>query len=476
MELPPIPEILAFLTSAEPEMLELMGEAAVLEAFQGAAREVPAYADLLRRHGVDPVAVTDIEAFRRLVPLTDKENTFLAYPLRELCRGGTLKGIKSIVPSSGHSGTFAFSLDTAEGAALAAAGADLAFEHVLRISERPALVVNCYPMGLQVPTSMAAANCGVNADVAIAIVKAAAADFDQLIIVGTPLFLKKLLEDGLEQGVDWKRLHTTVVAGGESFSESWRSYISRLLGIEDPDHPTTHFAASSMGAGELGLNLFHETPETIRIIRRAYKDRALRDALFGEGIPHTPHFFVYYPMKSYIEEVAEGAAGAPPGFAGELAVSHTAQDLPLPLFRYRTGDLVRLIPYRRLEEARSRHAPDLAPPGLRLPCAAVYGRRGGLDAGGRLLTAEAVKEALFADQEVARAVTGFFRARREEPGLALDVQLRPNAVATSALEARLAEALTATLRPTAELALYLHGPGEYPHQTTHERKHVFLAR
>ncbi len=38
----------------------------------------------------------------------------------------------------------------------AARGLDL--EHVLRVSERPALVVNCYPMGLQGPTSMAAAN------------------------------------------------------------------------------------------------------------------------------------------------------------------------------------------------------------------------------------------------------------------------------------------------------------------------------
>ena len=114
---------------------------------------------------------------------------------------------------------------------------------------------------------------------------------------------------------------------------------------------------SSMGAGELGLNLFHETPETIRIIRRAYKDRALREALFGEGIPHTPHFFVYYATRSFIEEIAV------PGWpGGDLAVSHTALDLPLPLRRYRTRDLVRLIPYRRLEEILRRDAPDLPLP------------------------------------------------------------------------------------------------------------------
>ena len=239
MELPPIPEILAFLTSAEPEMLEQMGEAAVREAFRSAAAEVRAYKDLLSQHGVDPAAVVDIDAFRRLVPLTDRNNTFLAHSLRKLCRGGTLEGIKSIVPSSGHSGTFAFSPDTAEGAALAAKAADLAFEHVLRISERPALVVSCYPMGLKMATSMAVADAGVNADVAIAIVKAAAADFDQLIVGGTPLFLKKLLEDGAEQGGGLEAPPHHRRGGRRELLRELADLYLRAPGHRDPDHPTT---------------------------------------------------------------------------------------------------------------------------------------------------------------------------------------------------------------------------------------------
>ena len=471
MSLPPIADILEFLKSADPEMLELMGEAAVLEAFRSAAAEVPAYTALLSQRGVDPAAVVDIDAFRRLVPLTDKTNTFIAHPIHQLCRGGSLKGIKSIVPSSGHSGTFAFSVDTAEGAELAAKGADLAFEYVLGISERPTLVVNCYPMGLQVPTSMAVANAGVNADVAIAIVKSFARYFDQLIIVSQPLFVKKLLEDGLEQGVDWKRLRATVVAGGEGFVESWRTYISGLLGIEDPDNPTIQFVASSMGAGELGLNLFHEVPETIRIIRRAYRDPALRKALFGDGASHTPHFFVYYPMRSFIEEIP--AAGWP---GGDLAVSHTAMDLPLPLFRYRTGDLVRLIPYRRLEEILARSAPDLPMPGLRLPCAAVFGRRDGLEVAGRRVSVEAVKEALFLDADVARSVTGFFRASTDGGRPRLEVQLRDGNAPAPALEDRLLACLAACESGGVSWKVQLYPWRDFPQPTTYERKHAYLAR
>ena len=464
MSLPEIPEILAFLRSAEPEMLEMMGEAAVLESFRSAAAEVPAYADLLKRHGVDPAEVTDLATFKSRVPLTDKSSTFLAYPIHQLCRGGTLRGIKTVVPSSGHSGTFAFSVDTAEGAALAAKGADVALEYVLEISRRPALVVNCYPMGLQVPTSAAVANTGVNTDVALSIVKAMASYFDQLLIVGMPLLVKKLIEEGREAGVDWKRLRTTLITGGEGFSESWRTYMSGLIGIDDPDNPTGQFVASSMGAGELGLNLFHEIPETIRIVRRAYKDAALRAALFGEGRTYPPYLFVYYPMRSYVEEIPLAGSGE-----GDLAVSHTALDLPVPLMRYRTFDMARLIPFRKMEEILTRYAPDLAVPGLRLPCAGVFGRRDALEIAGRRVTPEALKEVLFADAELAGAVTGFFRAERSDGALRIDVQLREGRGANPGLGAALAGAVSSII-PGIDVVPRFFEHRAYPHPVSHEKK------
>ncbi len=470
MSLPEIPEILDFLRSAEPEMLEQMGEGAVLAAFQSAAAEVPAYGHLLASRGVDAAEITDIEGFRARVPLTDKASIFRTYPLHQLFRGGSLDGIKSFVPSSGLSGAFAFSGDTAEGFHLAAKGADLALEYTLGFSKRRALLINTYPMGLQVPTSMAVANTGVNADVAIAMVQACAPYFEQLIVISQPLFAKKLFEDGAERGVDWKAHRTTLVAGGEGFVESWRTYISGLLGIADPDNPTETFAASTMGAGELGLNLFHEVPETIRIIRRAYRDRGFRAALLGVDIPYTPHFFVYYPMRSFIEEIP--VPGSP---VGELAVSLASADLPMPQFRYRTGDLIRIVPYRRLAEVLERHAPDLAPPGLRLPCVAVFGRRGGLDIGGRTVTVEMAKEALFADSEVARATTGFFRlAPAEQGSVRLEVQIREGLEVSGQLQDRL-EAALGPYVPGLACRVRLHAFRDFPYPITYERKHAYLA-
>lgn len=470
MSLPEIPAILDFLRSAEPEMLEQMGEGATIAAFQSAAAEVPAYRALLASGGVDPAGITDMEAFRSRVPLTDKASIFRAYPLHHLFRGGSLDGIKSFVPSSGLSGAFAFSGDTAEGVQLAAKGADLALEYTLGFSKRRALVINTYPMGLQVPTSMAVANTGVNADIAIALVRACAPYFEQLIVISQPLFAKKLFEDGAEQGVDWKAHRTTLVAGGEGFVESWRTYISGLLGIADPDNPAETFVASTMGAGELGLNLFHEIPETIRIIRRAYRDRRFRRALLGGDFPHTPHFFVYYPMRSFIEEIPV------PGWpVGDLAVSLTSPDLPMPQFRYRTGDLARIVPFRRLEAALAEGAPDLAPPGLRLPCVAVFGRRAGLEVGGRMVGVEAVKEALFEDPSAAGATTGFFRMSTGSQGLRLEVQLRPGAAGTGDLRDRIGAALQAAVPDGGPHEVQLHACEAFPYPTTYERKHSYLG-
>jgi phenylacetate-CoA ligase len=470
VSLPEIPEILEFLRSAEPEMLEQMGEGAVLAAFQSAAAEVPAYRDLLAHRGVDPAGITDIAAFRARVPLTDKATMFRAYPLHQLFRGGSLDGIKSFVPSSGLSGAFAFSGDTAEGFQLAAKGADLALEHTLGFSKRRALLINTYPMGLQVPTSMAVANTGVNADVAIAMIQACAPYFEQLIVISQPLFAKKLFEDGAEQGVDWKAHRTTLAAGGEGFAESWRTYVSGLLGIADPDNPTETFVASTMGAGELGLNLFHEIPETIRIIRRAYRDPAFRKALLGFESALTPHFFVYYPMRSFIEEIP--VPGRP---MGELAVSLASPDLPMPQFRYRTGDLARLVPFRRLEAAVREHAPDLPMPALRLPCVAIFGRKAGVDIGERQIAAELVKEALFADLEVARAVTGFFGVGANSTALKLDVQLRPGRAVSADLRNRLETSLE-RYTPGLPRHLRLFAYGDFPFPITYERKHPYLTR
>jgi phenylacetate-CoA ligase len=470
VSLPEVAEILDLLRSTDSRAIERMGEDAVVQAFQTAAAEVPAYRDLLHRHGVRPGEVKDLTSFRSLVPVLAKREVFGPYDMEALCREGSFGRIKSVLPSSGHSGLFAFSVNTARNIENTARMVDVALEYCLGIAERRGIVVNTYPMGVNIHTSLPTANAGVNVDIALALVKAFGPRFPQLVLIGQPLFTKRLIEAGLEQGVDWAALHTTVATGGEGASESWRTYISRRIGLGDPDRPEGRLVAASLGIGELDLNLFHEIPETIRTIRAAYRDRALREALFEEDLAVCPHLFVYYPMRTYVEEVPRRGSRW-----GELAVSMLSPDIVNPLIRYRTGDLVKLISHERLVKVLRDHGCDWAP-GLRLPLVAVYGRSDRVAVRGGAVSAETVKEALFLDEGVAAAVTGFFKARAAEGRLAVDVQLRPGVEPSARLRTRLGDSLASVLPRKVSFRARLFSLRRFPYEVSYERKYAYLVQ
>src|SRR4051794_20027312 len=81
--------------------------AGVVELFHRVARTVPAYADLLGRHGVDPAAVRAFADFERL-PLTTKDTYQRRYPLHDLGRDGRLDRCDMIAVSSGSTGRPAY--------------------------------------------------------------------------------------------------------------------------------------------------------------------------------------------------------------------------------------------------------------------------------------------------------------------------------------------------------------------------------
>jgi phenylacetate-CoA ligase len=72
----------------------------LMALFQDAAATVPAYAEFLRRNGVEPGGVAGPVA----IPLMTKQNYHQAFPLPERCRGGRLASADIVALSSGSSG------------------------------------------------------------------------------------------------------------------------------------------------------------------------------------------------------------------------------------------------------------------------------------------------------------------------------------------------------------------------------------
>src|SRR5450432_2999290 len=146
-------DMIALLRDTPPEQLAADGERATIEAFRRTVRSVPAYRKMVvDAMGGAPEGIGDLDAFRRHAPLLDKHNTFAAREVRELCVDGTIEGVRSILTSSGHSGVFAFGVNTPENLARSAQSIDMGLQYIFGIDERSTLLINALPMGVKVHT------------------------------------------------------------------------------------------------------------------------------------------------------------------------------------------------------------------------------------------------------------------------------------------------------------------------------------
>jgi phenylacetate-CoA ligase len=456
------------LRQASAAELAAASERRALEAFHRAAREVPAYGRILRRHGVEAGDIATIEDFRRRVPVIDKEGLFAANALREVCAGGGLDDVRLLFSSSGHTGVFSYGVEKwAEGCSIAAA-LEFAMHNAYGILDRPTILINCLPMGVRIHTrTLPLADTGVREDVACALIHKLRNDFEQFILVGEHPFLKKLIEEGAEHGIDWHGLVVHVLTGGEYVPESFRSYLAALLGSRF-DSVRQGSVGINFGLSELSVSVFGETVETVQIRRAAQEDADLRAALCGRETTICPPIMQYYPTRTYVETI--------PGEGGrsELVVSTLDPAAKIPLIRYNTKDVAVTMSHEELARTLRQFGHESLTPPFRLPAALAWGKLEPLAADdGRGIYPEQVKEALYADFAVASAVTGNFRL--EEPASPrLLVQLREGRPASEELAAALERQLRRYVEGRVDVRLLRYE--QFPHGFAHdfERKNRYL--
>ncbi len=474
------------LSRSTADQLEQAGQRELLRAFARAAREVPAYRDLLARHGVSPAAIRTIDDFRRLVPVVDKQAVFGRGDLTSLLAGGRLGESSVFWTSSGHSGVYSFGVDNAAQQERAAIAAEFLLDRTFGVLDRRTLLVNCLPMGVKIPVrAMSLAETSVRTDAALAIIRSLGGQFEQIILMAESLVLKKLIEDGPAAGVDWHKLTVHAVTGAEFIAENYRSYLAHLMGI-DFDRPERGVIGVNMGMSELALSVFSESVETIRIRRLAQGDSALRQALFGRT-DIVPELMQYFPMRTYVETLEEGegeaqrlADGANP--SGQLVVSVLDPHARLPLIRYRTGDQVTTMPYARLEALVRLFGREDLLPAWKLPLGIIWGRNPHVQTPEGPISPAHVKEALYADFDLAGRVTGVF-VIQSPPGSrgggpcrpTLLVQLKEGQAASSRLADRLAERLAHYTPAQVNLHLAVYRDFPVGMEFNYERKCRYVA-
>lgn len=454
---------------ADPERLVARGHARVIRAFQRAATCVPAYRRLLLEKGTDPGSVTSIREFTRSVPVQDKESVFATNSLRDLCVGGTLDGIGSVYSSSGQSGAFSFGVAAWDDPAKSALGLEFLLDALFGVLERKTLLVNCLPMGVKVPTrTVPVADTGVRSDVVLALLGKLAEDFEQFILVGESLFLKKVLDEGVDQGTPWRDLCVHVVTGGEFIAENLRSYFGRVLGFDGED-PARGAMIVNMGLSELGLSLFFETPETAGIRRLAHGNPAVLSALGGNPAEACPAFMQYNPLSVFAEAIPN-----PQGLP-ELVVSVLGYDLKMPLVRYNTKDEGQLLSYLALVGILGQFGCQALVPRFRLPCVAVSGKKRRVRVGeGQWLSPDEVKEAIYQDHDVAQAITGSFRLSAGEQGALVRIQLRRGRTAPQDAAERICVNLARYVQASVRVVLVPFAQPPFDLEHDYERKPQYV--
>ena len=170
---------------------------------------------------------------------------------------------------------------------------------------------------------------GNNKTEILRIVQELGGNFEQVVLLGYPPFLKDVIDTGIANGMQWGQYHIKLVMAGEVFSEEWRNLVGERIGSQN----LYDDFASMYGTADAGV-LGNETPLSICIRRFLAATPAAAKALFGES--RLPTLVQYDPCSRFFE-VEDGNLL----FSGNNGV---------PLIRYSIFDQGGLITYTEMLE------------------------------------------------------------------------------------------------------------------------------
>ena len=441
-------------------------EARLLTEFRRAASGVPAYRALLEEHGVRAEHVTDLTSFSRLCPLLSKRNTFDRFPLDQLSVGGALLDVADVLTSSGHGGRFSFGVISRKQVSANAELMDRAFDDAFGVKTRKTLTINCLPMGVVFSSHcMTVATTSVREDMALALVETFGHHYEQIVLCGDPLFMKRFTDYARERGADWSRHRVNIMMGEEIFGEHFRGYLAACVGL-NLDRPEQGYIASSFGVGELGLHLCYETRATIGLRRASLGNPAFaRDLLRAhsdDGAP-LPMLFTFNPLRTFIEVVDPDSHGY-----GALTTSMLDPDRTVPFLRYQTGDVVRLLDHAHVTKVARRHGVAIA---ADLPQALIALRGRAKEALPNGSHVGFYKDALYVDHRIARLLTGAFRTTFSAEQCTMHVQLVSGQIPDVSIEQGILRGMPPQIRPE-RLVLWPYARFPFGMGLDYERKFV----
>lgn len=341
-----------FLSHMPASFWEKQGRKKALATFHEAAEKVPAYQKFLKERGVDPKEIKTFEDFQKKVPIMNKENYILKYPLTERCLGGRLDKMYTVSASSGTTGEPFFWPRTAEQDLMLPKYWELFFLQNWDIDKYSTLIIVGMALGNWIAGELATGVCkklaiqgkypltiatpGSDLEQICDVIENTGANYDQILLLIYPSFLKSLFEKGEKRGINWKSLNIKLWVGGESLSSNLKRYILGKLGIEKEELNRIALVYGTVDAGGIGFS----SPLSKLVTRLCLKDASLTQALFGEIIS-LPTLVQYNPLAYFIEKIN-----------GELVITYKGG---IPIIRYNIHDVGEIIPYKKMLKTLKNH-------------------------------------------------------------------------------------------------------------------------
>jgi len=449
--------------SLSSELLVTMSKKKAIAAFHRAAKTVPFYHSFLKNNSVSSSKIKTISDFEKL-PILNKENFFAENisTITDIARHGSLHNCASILPSSGFSGVFSFGLISKHEARNANKRIDTTLDYIFHIRKKKTLIINALSMGINIPSNLAVTiNIGPRQDIALSTVRIFSKEFQQTIIVGDNSWIKNLLEAGINQGINWNSIGLRIIIGGESFPESFRSYLAQITNISLDSKTRQVLIGTSFGIAEIGLNVLFETQETIALRRKLTADTNLMPPLFGEQTILCPMLFQYNPMNYYIEELD-----------GQLLFTVLSQETMMPLIRYASGDIGQIIPYESLKKYLFKLNLKEYIPSLPLPIIALKGRKQILDFTGITVSPDTIKHIIYTSKCIQPLITGYFRMAKLNNKLQIEFQLKEDKNLPRDCETKFLNELVEFLSLPVETELIFYPYRKFPYalELDYERK------
>lgn len=412
------------LLTSHPEDFECLSQKKILASFKRAAKTIPEYKKFLG--DINPQQIITFDDFLNQVPVTDKENYIkMAKNLHDLCVNRDLSQCSLLARSSGYSGTsstWAKSREEQqESKNFAAVCLDLLFD----ITHQKTLLIDSFALGSWVSgvdlLMIADAQCsiiapGADIDDTLAIFTDLKDEFDQIIVAGTPPFLKLLIEEAVNKKIPVKEYKLHLLAGAEGFTEQWRQYMNQLLGNT---HHNKGFIYSAYGASDLGVTGVIETKDTVFLRDKCLTNKPLRKAIFKKYEPALPMLFQYDPTKYFIEVTKDD----------ELVFSNGDLKAMMPLIRYNIHDIGGIYSYDEMQKLLQEHGikMDISLP---LPFVFVVGRSDGtINFVGTLIYPQYIYDAILKNKNLLKTTTNKFKLmaktdKKNNPLVELHIQLR----------------------------------------------------